>query len=261
MSIKQFCKDLERTGGKVRALTKNFTDHLGITVFGYARIYNNGRASWLSSKPEQDLFLLESPQIFATEPLLDTQEGLQEGAYIFATPRRFEGDELFHEERRKRFGIDHGMALVKHQKDYLEAGFFSGLVSKQPLFNTFVNDKALYYAFMDHFSKQLNRELLQVLEGGFSITEVKKTTAKQQQTPGPDRSQLLAACGLQHLLELSTREKECLLLFRAGYTYEGIGKKLFLSARTVEHYLESIKNKLNKESRPELYIAADFLQN
>jgi len=262
MSIKQFCKDLERTGGKVRSLSKSFTDILGITVFGYARIYNTGKASWLSSKPEQDLFLFEPPQLFSTEPLLDTQENLQEGAYVFATPRYFEGCEPFHKERQKRFGIDHGMALVKHQKDYLEIGMFSGLLSKKPLFDTFVNDKALYSAFMDHFSRELSRDLLQVLDGGFSISEVKKSVAaKKQQAADLDRRKLLAACGLQQLVELSPREKECLLLLRAGYTYEGIGKKLFLSARTVEHYLESIKNKLNIESRPELYLAADLLKN
>ncbi len=259
MTIKQFCKELERTGGRVSTLTKDFRDILSITVFCYARIYNNGRASWLSSMPEQDLFLFESPQIFDAEPLLDTRENLQERAYIFPTPRHFDGCESFHKERQKRFGVDHGMALVKHQKDYVEVCCFLGLLSKRPLFNTFVNEKAHYYAFMEHFSKQLNRDLLQVLDGGFSITEVRKTGAKIQQSFVPDHSQLLAACGLQYLIGLSTREKECLLLFRRGFTYEAIGKRLFLSARTVEHYLESVKNKLNIESRPELYRAADLL--
>ncbi|MCE5294551.1 MAG: LuxR C-terminal-related transcriptional regulator [Chlamydiales bacterium] len=38
-----------------------------------------------------------------------------------------------------------------------------------------------------------------------------------------------------------------------------MGKTLYLSSRTVEHYLESVKNKLGITGRPELYLAAKKL--
>ncbi len=259
-TLKQFRSDLERCGGKVHQLSKDFTGLLGISAFVYGRTHSNGRTSWVSSKPEHDLFLLES-QVLRDEPLfLNTQEALPEGSYLWFSDREFPGSDTFNEERARRFGLDHGMAMVRHRKEYLEICFFSGLLSKQPLYNLFLNEKALFAAFMEHFTKQLDRRLLEVLEGGMSIADLKNCHQQPKNIPLPNRKALVAACGMQKLLELSTRERECLLLFREGYTYEGIGKKLYLSARTVEHYIESIKNKLTLETRPELYVVADKLK-
>jgi len=58
---------------------------------------------------------------------------------------------------------------------------------------------------------------------------------------------------------LSPREKQCLTLFQQAMTYTEIGSLLNLSPRTVEHYVESIKNKLNIHTRTELRIAAQKL--
>lgn len=82
---------------------------------------------------------------------------------------------------------------------------------------------------------------------------------KAEQISPAHRQSLIAICGWKNLLLLSKREKECLVLFKQGYTYQSIGVHLGLSVRTVEHYIDSVKNKLGLETRSELYLAAEKL--
>ncbi|WED43517.1 response regulator transcription factor [Legionella cardiaca] len=51
---------------------------------------------------------------------------------------------------------------------------------------------------------------------------------------------------------LSKRQLDCLRHYAEGYTSRKIGDILDLSPRTVEHYLEAVKNKLNCSTRAEL---------
>jgi DNA-binding CsgD family transcriptional regulator len=52
--------------------------------------------------------------------------------------------------------------------------------------------------------------------------------------------------------KLSKRQKECLEYLIEGYTTKIIANKLGLSSRTVEHYLDSVRNKLGCRSRLDL---------
>jgi len=63
---------------------------------------------------------------------------------------------------------------------------------------------------------------------------------------------------------LTDRQTECLLFLAKGMTIKQIAIKLALSPRTVEHYLESVKNKLDCHSRVELVAKAlqlSFIRN
>ncbi|MEY8042261.1 LuxR C-terminal-related transcriptional regulator [Saccharopolyspora cebuensis] len=51
---------------------------------------------------------------------------------------------------------------------------------------------------------------------------------------------------------LSEREKEVAELVIAGLTYKQVGKRLFISAKTVEHHVSRMKNRLGCASREEL---------
>lgn len=51
---------------------------------------------------------------------------------------------------------------------------------------------------------------------------------------------------------LSDRQIDCLYQLVRGHSTKGIAKQLGLSPRTVEHYLENIKIKLNAQTRQEL---------
>ncbi|HEY8659547.1 MAG TPA: LuxR C-terminal-related transcriptional regulator, partial [Hanamia sp.] len=51
---------------------------------------------------------------------------------------------------------------------------------------------------------------------------------------------------------LTKRQEDCLFYLAQGFTIKKIAHTLSLSPRTIEHYLENIKVKLNCYSRDEL---------
>lgn len=261
ISKSQLYKNFDFSVDRVRNLTKNFCQQLAITVFGYVRIYDNGTVSWVTTCPDQDRFLVESDEL-SRNPLVNDRNLLKEGLYLDIYNRQFPGCEEFYRERAKLFQMDHGMVLVRHQKDYIETCCFSGLSAKRPLYQLFMNEQALFKTFMEHFTNQLDPRLLEVLSQGVLLNDLKdESNALDEDTLYflGDRAILLEACGWKNLLTLSKREKQCLVLLKDGRTYHTIGLALGLSERTVEHYLESVKNKLNLETRTELFLAAEKL--
>lgn len=253
----QLSNNFDLAVDSVRRLSKNLCEPLGITTFGYVRIYNNGMISWVTTNPDQDRFLLESDAL-NQHPQVDTKPALKEGCYLDNYNHAFPGSEQFYKERAKRFKMDHGMIVVRHQKDYVETCCFSGLSTIRPLYPLFMNEQGIFRAFMDHFIDQLDSRLRNILLQCVPLSSLKDKFGKAQSS-NLDRKALLETCGWKNLLTLSRRETECLLLLRKGHTYQGIGQVLGLSERTVEHYLNSVKNKLGLESRAELFLAAEKL--
>lgn len=262
LTLQQLYKGFDLCVDKVRQLSKDFCQPLGITTFAYVRIYHHGNVSWLTSNPDHDRFLVESGAL-NDDPLVNTPEALKEGHYLWFNDRQFPGSEAFYRDRARLFKMDHGMVVVRHKTNYLETCCFSGLLSKVPLYNLFMNEQALFNIFMENFATQLDRRLLTHLEQGITIEDIKasfgKSSIKGPQGFSTYPSSLIAACGYENLMQLSKREKDCLRFLKRGYSYQAIGAQLELSHRTVEHYLESVKNKLGLETRSELYLVAERL--
>lgn len=256
-NLEQFCRGFEAQEGSVRRLSKDFCETLGLTVFAYVRVTDEGRTSWVTSNAEQDRLLLESKAL-EDEPGFDTKASLKEGCHLWFNDRKFTGSDEFYHKRKMLYHMDHGMILVRHQKNYLETCCFSGLLEKKPLYNLFMNQQKLFSSFMDHFIASMDRKIHAHLDEGFLISEVKKSWGIAQDDSS-DFTHLAALCGYKKLLLLSSQEKRCLILLKEGHSYPAIGKTMHLSPRTIEHYLESIKNKLGVDTRPELCELAEKL--
>jgi DNA-binding NarL/FixJ family response regulator len=69
-------------------------------------------------------------------------------------------------------------------------------------------------------------------------------------------AQLVVSKGAPALEPLSDRERDVLHLLALGYTNQEIGKKLFISVRTVDTHRAHIMRKLSLETRAELVLFA-----
>lgn len=254
--MEDFLRRLDGGVDKVRQLTRQFCEALNITVFGYVRVYHDGRVGWVTSNADQDRLLLESGSI-KDDPLIDTAKALQQGHYLWFHDRQFPGSETFYRNRAKYFQMDHGMVVVNHQKDYLETTCFSGNLSKRPLYNTFINELGLFKAFTEQFKKQLTPNLVNLLEDGMHLKDLKGCYGEPYQNLN-ERETILQTLGWARR-PLAPRELDCLALLKEGFTYQGIACRLQLSPRTVEHYLASVKNKWDLETHAELVQAAHEL--
>lgn len=252
-ALKAFGMRLDSGVDRVRKITGDFCAQLNLTLFGYVRVYHDGRLGWVTSNAEHDRLLIESGAL-VNDPLVDTAQGLKEGPYVWCHGRTFPGSAAFYRDRARLFKVDHGLILVKHQKDFLETACFSGSLADKPLYTLFMNEVALFDSFMEHFKQELNSPLLSLLHEGLLISEMKERygTPSIDWIDSPLRLELAKRCGCKELLTLSSRERECLALLGSRLTYQEMAKTLNLSVRTVEHYLEAAKNKLGLETRAEM---------
>jgi DNA-binding CsgD family transcriptional regulator len=258
--LRQYLNHLDQGVDEVRRLTKHFAETIKLRGFAYIRIYRNGTIGWLTSDSDHDRFVFEA-NFHHHDPLVSKAKEIREGQYLHFHDCQFDGAEPFYQERSKRFRVDHGMILVRSEEDYIEASCFSGFMAQQPLYNIFINEPGIFRGFVDYFKQRLTRHSLSLLDHGVGLSNFNlpshKLPALNTTLSPEDRRAIVSSCGWNSLLQISARERDCLSLLRKGFTYREIGDCLNISERTVEHYLESAKNKLGICTRSELFLEAD----
>ena len=89
------------------------------------------------------------------------------------------------------------------------------------------------------------------------VIEAIRRVAAGERYVDPDLgAQLVVADGVPALDPLSERERDVLYLLALGYTNQEVGKKLFISARTVDTHRAHIMQKLRLSTRAELVLFA-----
>jgi two-component system, NarL family, response regulator NreC len=91
---------------------------------------------------------------------------------------------------------------------------------------------------------------------GDLLTAIRRVAAGERYVDPDLGAQLVVADGMPALEPLSERERDVLHLLALGYTNQEIGKRLFISVRTVDTHRAHIMRKLRLETRAELVLFA-----
>jgi DNA-binding NarL/FixJ family response regulator len=91
---------------------------------------------------------------------------------------------------------------------------------------------------------------------GDLLTAIRRVAAGERYVDPDLGAQLVVADGVPALEPLSHRERDVLHLLALGYTNQEIGKRLFISVRTVDTHRAHIMRKLRLETRAELVLFA-----
>jgi DNA-binding CsgD family transcriptional regulator len=258
--FENYCKRLDQGVDSVRSSSRHFCKMFDLTGFAYVRVYHDGRVGWVTSDADHDRMLIEKGYL-KSDPLIDTAKLLKEGKYLWFHDRIFPGSDSFYHDRKQFFAIDHGLVIVNHQKNYLETGCFSGYLAKRPLYNIFLQEIGLFREFLYYFSQDLSPLHKSLLEEGMRIEDLKvKSNTPMQELLVTEREELVTILGYSEFLRLSKQERNCLNLLAEYPVYDEVARKMELSYRTVEHYLESAKIKLGIDHRLELFAAARKLK-
>jgi DNA-binding NarL/FixJ family response regulator len=88
------------------------------------------------------------------------------------------------------------------------------------------------------------------------VTAIRRVAAGGRYVDPDLGAQLIVADGAPALEPLSERERDILHLLALGYTNQEVGKKLFISARTVDTHRANVMRKLRLTTRAELVLFA-----
>ena len=258
-------QNIIRNYDKTCKITRPLRDHFGISYFTYHRIDTQGNYNVLLDRPDFAEQYVEN-QLYKNDPFLKHPSVYEPGLCLWETHCSEDHVKKSLDITKPLFDIDMCVVLIEKSDQAVE---FFGFVDnhKNTRFNKlYLNHPHLLKAFANYFKKELNL-IIHEQEPGY-LPQIKGNNffcdiPILPRLEADSNVDFLSDLGLgeyhRRIELLSKRERECLTHLLVGRTAKEIAASLSISYRTVESYLESIKNKLGCWSKNELCeIAQDF---
>lgn len=249
---------------RIRKTTEPLREHFGVEYFSYHRIDNTGKYTVLVDRPDwAELYVRE--QMYLNDPYLRHPSVYRSGISLIESNGSEEYREMALKLAKENLDLDLGVTFIQKHDDYVDFFGFSGKRSKSLLEKVYLNQPQLLKSFAHHFLKQMEPILTKMEEEAGSLIDLKggDFDCKDPIYPDISSTMLVDFCrdlGLNNEFEkLSPREKQCLKLLAENKTAKETAAALRLQPRTVEFYLENIKNKLGCHSKIELFQIAKTL--
>jgi len=213
----------------------------GITVFNYYRMYFDGSVIRLSTDRAWTMHYFKKdylnrstvPLSYLTKPINyfiwltdDCPEMLLDAAINFDT--------------------SNGISIAERHNDYMEYFCFATTLSNTSIINNFyINNLDLLRKYCFQFKERANMLLKTYEKKKLILTNINSCKIDFQ----PD--QILR---ITDSIQLSGQQNACARLLLKGMSCKGIAQEINLSPRTVESYLNNLKNKLKCRNRTELIV-------
>lgn len=264
-NYRELISEFTNRSDKVKRVTSPLETHFGITYFYYYRLDTLGNLILLTDHPDIDAYYF-SEKMFLTDPYLKHPSHYRTGFFSM----EFYGGEAYKEDQKKIFGTFDLHPCISFIEKHPDAFEFFGFLKEGNLAPSYyVNHLHLIKAFTKHFKNELKPALKQMEEASFSILKIVPEEHFYSGLPIIPTIQkdtlrtFLVEMGMKKQVAkfdtLSLREQQCLNALIQGKSAKETAVELFLSHRTIEHYLESCRNKLGCWTRQELFsIARQF---
>ncbi len=251
---------------KIQKVTNPLRKRLNVGYFTYHRIDNDGRYTVLVDRPEWAEHYVEG-QFYLDDPYLRHPDVYQSGWCSMQS----NGSDAYREKifrgGKEILDLDYNVMLIEKGVCSVEFFGFAAVQGKNSLEETALNRPCILKAFAAYFKKELSPVLLRMQEEAGSLIDLKGKDffKKDPIHPSPKIDELLKDLGMKDLLlrtiKLSPQEKKCLKGIGHGKSAKETALDLRLSHRTVEAYIENIKNKLACSTKQELFALAKELES
>jgi DNA-binding CsgD family transcriptional regulator len=186
---------------------------------------------------------------------------------FFRHPRYFRSSNMIFKvdkeiaDRDQPCHINSSLVIVEKNKNGMEGFGFGSDLTNNTIDHIYLNELGLLRKFRDFFKKEAKSLILAEEANPLSLKEMIGAAVFDSAPPLPQiedraRNQLLRYLGLQAPPRLSPRESWCLALTLQGKSAGRIAKELEISLRTVEYYIENVKNKFGCNLKVELFERA-----
>lgn len=225
-------------------------NHFDISIFTYYRIENDGNFIVLSNYPEE-LEYYYSQKLYLHNPYLVQPSLLRSGCVVISSTH----DSAFQQYENdcySKYDMMDPFLIIQKKENFVDGFFFANIKSHKNPVDFYSNSEPLK-KFGNYFIQENQTLIDSMRKDGFNLLEEKGEAFLKR-----DPNELLSNHNphiqsfLKEIDPLSKRERQCLELFKEGHSAQATGAILGLSQRTVEHYFEKIKDKLDCNSKWEL---------
>lgn len=248
-----------RFNHKINKFCVPIINNFGVNHFWYYKINQKGYYTCLGSNLAWTEFYY-SEKLYLPNPFLRKPENFNSGI-------RFIGNSLNERYRKsleigvKNFNVNQSLLFLEKTIEGVEGYGFASCLTPQNFELICAQELLLLKFFIKKFREEFESLICKMSDDLVDIASLIGsefyTNNHHLQNPFINRKDFLNHFQLSSILSLSQREKEVLSGVSKGLTSPQIGEQLRLSKRTVEHYIENIKNKLNCFSKAELIQKAN----
>lgn len=236
---------------KIKSICDPLVNLLNIPFFTYYQIDATGKFVILSNFAEQCDFYY-SEKMYLTNPYL-THPHLMSSGYVLTetTPDAEYLRKL--ETSLHKFCVGNTFLIAQRNGDVIDCFYFGAQNKHSDYFHHYLNNLELLKKFGRYFIKEAEPLIKRMQSDHYSLLDAKGKAFLERDEKLPLSSKNSKANDfLKAISPLSPREQRCLELFCQGHSAQSTAAKLGLSRRTVEHYFESIKRKLDCHSKWDL---------
>lgn len=240
---------LVKPESQMNRICRPLMERLDIPYFGYVYVDSKGRYCNLSNNIAY-LDYFYSKDLYFNFPYCRSPDLYRSGFTV--CPLTIDSDS----PKNRQFLFDaHLMQVMLIQKhaDVVEQFYFLKRFNSITDYIHFLNYFDLLTKFANYFKKEAKSLIEVCLCEGYNI---KKALAKKFNEPHDSilllNKERQVETFLKDISPLSKRERECLDYFKQGNSAQMTAAQMGLSQRTVEHYFDSIKNKLGCKSKWDL---------
>lgn len=257
-----------KNSNKINKICNPLHLYFRIDYFCYCVTNADGKFISIGSHPQMHEYYFYQ-KLYKCSPFFRNHDYIDSGVYLY----RECGDIKFQNSIdmiSTNLDLEPIGGIVKKRKNHLvRFGYATSRKNKKLLQNNFINNIPILEKFNDFFLTEA-AEIIQKSDGNY--LDLPKEIGKDFYFPPKEyvrnlnsekKCKFLDSLNLinyKYLLQLSKREIDCLKLVKDGYTAKNIASELRISKRTVESYLQSIKNKLSKETKSELFEISRLLE-
>lgn len=260
--MKKFERLLEKAEShvdEVKSITEPLASCFGLDHFSHFRLTRDGKLTNLSNSPDRTHYFFDNDLYLHTAHLYKAPDQPVSRSLLSADPKVQKGlakvpDTLmWHEPFMLRYTDDDGT---------LDS--FTFAASRQ-LFkgaDIYFNNLPLLERFVRHFLESTSHIQNDLAEDSVDIFDlVQKAESSEDPTLSLRQIEFLRRLGVDARLlaaaqKLTRRERQVLRGLAEGKTAQGIGQALHLSKRTIEYYIDILKNKLDIHRKPQLISVA-----
>lgn len=232
----------------VSAMSSFFTQPLGLTTFGYKRVYQDGRYLFLSTNQHW----LEYHYQNVKDHGAFFQEAMETAhlnhSYKVLWPS-VSGDHFL--QALNHFGMWYGINFYKWRGDYLELWTFSTSNDREGISQLYLNTLPYFEDFIRHFNLKASQIINVVEEERFAQFENDLPSASTFERSPSSLIQIINQIKIDEFLvdsprgivSLTPRETECIKQLGMGKSVKEIAVGLKISPRTVESYINQAREK------------------
>ena len=225
--------------------------NIGVTYFNYLKIYQDGSRDLLTNDaPWIEHFYKNA--LYQSPATIDIERLLPKGYFLWS---ELETNDSTYSQGRESFNIDNGISFVIKRNDAALLYIFASTRDNYKINNFYIRNVDLFKRFILYFNCKASKLIEKASKNRIYLPEkqiilpnrlkkIKISTSKRKEFYQKTYIDKFYLLNQSDNVYLTRKQAECAAYLAAGATAKQCAKALGISFRTVESYINNIKEKI-----------------